>query len=337
MERGEVHYLLNKLFIEDYCVWIQKASEESLAALAESYAAAAASITKSGACLGLERIEADAERMIAAGEGGSEDEEESSAEASSEEEDSSEESWEESTEESSDEESSADEDGGGGGGGGEEKKAEAQPGGDEASGVGIGRTSATPSTQAHSSEALASPAAGHDANTAADDADATALSNEAAKSGASGAASTAGSTENGSGISSSGGKHGERDPQRSTTPAVAPGRTGADDDDASEPSASRAVERNTDLLQLESLAGKASLGGGTSSSALASKLSGLSLGEHGAPILPGGRVCVGKVVEGSPPPLPPPSSEAVGSSADDGCSGGGEEGMGRRKKLIEEL
>lgn len=24
MERGEVHYLLNKLFIEDYCVWIQK-------------------------------------------------------------------------------------------------------------------------------------------------------------------------------------------------------------------------------------------------------------------------------------------------------------------------
>ncbi len=24
MERGEVHYLLNKLFLEDYCVWIQK-------------------------------------------------------------------------------------------------------------------------------------------------------------------------------------------------------------------------------------------------------------------------------------------------------------------------
>ncbi|CAN0340299.1 unnamed protein product, partial [Hapterophycus canaliculatus] len=91
MERGEVHYLLNKLFIEDYCVWIQKASEESIAAFAERYAASVASVTKSRAGLDLERLEAEAARTIAAGgescgESGesSEEEESSSDEESSE-------------------------------------------------------------------------------------------------------------------------------------------------------------------------------------------------------------------------------------------------------------
>ncbi|CAN0342822.1 unnamed protein product, partial [Laminaria digitata] len=111
LERGEVHYLLNKLFIEDYCVWIQKASEASLAAFAKRYAVAAASTTKSGVHLDLERIEAEAVEVEAPASAGMRETESggnSQREGKNSEESSSEASSEESSEDGSEESSSED-------------------------------------------------------------------------------------------------------------------------------------------------------------------------------------------------------------------------------------
>ncbi|CAM9202900.1 unnamed protein product, partial [Choristocarpus tenellus] len=75
MEKSEVHYLLNKLFIEDYCVWLQKVSESTLASFATRYAQVVKYLRKGDLGLDLERLEASAALELNEKEGVGEGEE----------------------------------------------------------------------------------------------------------------------------------------------------------------------------------------------------------------------------------------------------------------------
>lgn len=291
-----------------------QASEESLASFAERYAVAATSVTKAGACLDLEGIEARAARLMAAGDKG-ESSEESSEDSSEEEETSDEET---SDEETSDEETSEEESSGSGEGGrGDETR------GAEAAQAAEGAVPASSSSipPADCKAGTFSPA---DAAPAAEAGGPGVL--RGAKGGGSGTSSI--------GISSGGGGGG--DGEGAGTVAAATTASG----DIDQTSSSRGVERSADLLHLETLASKggaADAGNGVSST-LASRLAVLSLEKKPTPLIPGsGTVALGGANGASAPPLPPPlSSETAESGSGIASDGGGAEGA-RRGALIEEL
>lgn len=296
-----------------------QASEESLASFAERYAVAATSVTKAGACLDLEGIEARAARLMAAGDKG-ESSEESSEDSSEEEETSDDEASDEETsdEETSDEETSEEESSGSGeGGGGDETR------GAEAAQAAEGAVPASSSSipPADCKAGTFSPA---DAAPAAEAGGPGVL--RGAKGGCSGTSSI--------GISSGGGGGG--DGEGAGTVAAATTASG----DFDQTSSSRGVERSADLLHLETLASKggaADAGNGVSST-LASRLAVLSLEKKPTPLIPGsGTVALGGANGASAPPLPPPlSSETAESGSGIASDGGGAEGA-RRRALIEEL
>eukprot|EP00903_Cladosiphon_okamuranus_P011174 g10546.t1 len=274
MERGEVHYLLNKLFIEDYCVWIQKASEESLASFAERYAVAANSVTKAGACLELESIEAKAARLMAT------DGVEESSEDTGEEETSDGETSDDATseDESSEEESS---------GSGEDDD------GDE--------TGVAESVQAVKGT-LPAPSS---TSQVACEADACAPA-VAARAAEAGDAGVLGGVKGGRTNSGGGGSEGEG------AVSVATSITASGDID--QPSSSRGVARSAELLQLETLAtkGEAAEAGSGVSHALASRLAVLNLEKQPTPLRSGGGIVAFGRADGANAPQPQMSTTAAG-------------------------
>jgi hypothetical protein len=58
LRRTESHYLLNRLFLDDYCVFVQQVGDDVLADLAKDYREAAAGLKKADVGLDLPRWEA---------------------------------------------------------------------------------------------------------------------------------------------------------------------------------------------------------------------------------------------------------------------------------------
>ncbi len=67
LARDELRYLLNTLYVTDYCVWIQSVGDASLSAFAAEVAEAAVSLTKAMTGLPLEEVEAAAAVMLGGG------------------------------------------------------------------------------------------------------------------------------------------------------------------------------------------------------------------------------------------------------------------------------
>ncbi|GLE10020.1 hypothetical protein PINS_up021994 [Pythium insidiosum] len=76
VEKSETQYLLNTVFIQDYCVWLQTLSDQTLRCLGDELAAAAAAFTKSETGWALEELE---QQLEEAEEEEEEDDESSSA------------------------------------------------------------------------------------------------------------------------------------------------------------------------------------------------------------------------------------------------------------------
>ena len=291
---------------------VLQASEESLASFAERYAVAATSVTKDGACLDLERIEARAARLMAAG-----DNEESSEESS---EDSSEE--ESSDEDTSDEETSADESSEG-----ESSGSGEDDGGDD---TDVAKASQAPEGTVPISSSV--PPVECDAHTTVPAV--AALAAEAVDPGVIRGTKGGGTSV----ISSGGGGGGGGGGGEGAVSAATPATTSGDIDQTSSP---RDVERSADLLHLEALASKsgaAEAGNGVSST-LASRLAVLSLEKKPTPLMPGsGIVALGgsSGANTSPPPPPTLSSETAETGGGIATGEGVAEGV-RPRPLIEEL
>lgn len=57
LRRTESHYLLNRLFLDDLCVYVQHLTDADVAALCKHYRAAAGAVSKGDVGLDLERVE----------------------------------------------------------------------------------------------------------------------------------------------------------------------------------------------------------------------------------------------------------------------------------------
>lgn len=280
-----------------------QASEESLASFAEQYAVAATSVTKDSACLDLERVEAEAARLMASGveQSSQESSEGTSDEETSDEETSDEES---SEDESSEEESSTCE------------EDDAHDGGDVAEAVQAkdGTVPESLSTEpVCKPDTFASPVAPATADVESTVGEPGTL------------LVTEGGRVNISSSRSGGGGEGASLGATSTT-------TGVDIDHNSR---SRAVETSADLLQLETLSSKGRAAETGASSTLASRLAMLSLEKQPIPPVPGsGIVALGGADTLLPPPL---SSKAAGNDGSGTGSDGGRAEGAQQGALIEEL
>ncbi len=292
-----------------------QASEESLAALAERYAVAATSITKDGACLDLERIEAEALGLIAAsGSAESSEEKEEQEEGSSEEDSSDEDS---SDEDSSDEESSEEEDGSSG-----EEGCDVQTGAAGVEKAGEGVASTLPSVAA--AAAAAAPdflAPAPIADEGVDDAETGTRCDPKNLPGSKGRVTS--SQDEGGGVG--------KLPASGASTSVC---------DVAQSTSSRGVARSADLLQLETLVGGAgsTCTGDEASATLASRLAVLSLGEQRASLGPEGVVEGLREADGANGPVAAAavSSKKEGNTCDAGSVVDGTD-RSQRTPLIEEL
>lgn len=281
-----------------------QASEESLASFAERYAVAATSVTKAAACLDLEKIEADAARLMATSDV------EQSSEESSEEETSDEES---SDEESSDEETSEDE---------SSEDEHGSPGEDD----GADETGVAEAAQAAAGAVPeSSPKAPRTRKTGASTR--TVVPSAAGPCGADVLVGTTGCRTNSGSISDG------RGVERAESGSISTTASG----DADQTCTSRGVERSADLLQLEALSshgGAVEAGKGVSST-LASRLAVLSLEKQSTPLSAGGNIVGLGAENGANAPRQPPSIPSKIADNGSGAASGVE--AARRGALIEEL